>query len=666
MSMVESTFKDTSNQTGEYMMKNAKLTQWLPSVIVGCVLVASATDSLAQAWTNPKTFDATKGSWITWNGWGIQDDGSLLTQDPMIDALNDSNSGSLRYAVPFTGDSGDQVMTFGTLHDQWGWDNTTVINVIGNYKNLTLDFLLDPTTAPTKNGNFGTLQIGLVSSDWKTIKLGDYPIPDTATSWTHIVMPIDQTLANLEKVTGYYIYMWSGGDYTSPLMFNVDNIYLEPSTNEPPPAPPTLAQAKAVSGLNLIAAGTGPWDRQNVRTVNPVYSWIGKGSSPVSYAFTVKSYPGTNNAGFELHNYLVPAQYDPATGTATIGAGASPDWDQATCIFMDLQNQADGSATWTFRWKTNTPGSNGTYFSDVLGTLNEPAGILGTWTLTFVNDTSVLMTSPSGLTAEFEFSADKTSAFMDSQGAALPLYYYVGVKPNDHPENFGLGAIVSNAKIAGVSAPIDTDFSKAASLDTNVWEFSVNNAGAAQPVPADALFWLNWTLPDAGFVLQGSSVMASSGWSDLNIAPLQTGLKKSVLITTGTMPAASQGYFRMIKRAYAKLQVLMPGETSAPGTATGKTGKPDPQTVSVPFNVTVNAVDDTWHVITMAANDEIALTSSDDASGNVTLPANGNLVGGSRTFSVTVNAEGSFTFTATDATDTSKTANTGSAVTLVP
>jgi hypothetical protein len=363
---------------------------------------------------------------------------------------------------------------------------------------------------------------------------------------------------------------------------------------------------------------------------------------------------------------LVPTPYDPSTGPGTIGTGASVDWDQTNCVFMDLQNQADGSATWVFRWKTNAiPDGNGTYFSDPLASLNEPAGPLGTWTLTFLNNSDVKMTSPSGLTTNFVFSADKLAGYVDAQGAALPLYYYVGIKPNDHPTNYGMSAIVSRVKIDGVATPIDDDFTKDLVLNTNIWEYSVNNAGSVQIVPSNALFWMYWSLPDTGFVLQGSGIMAASGWNDLDLASLQTSKKKSVLISASNKPGIDQGYFRMMKRSFTKLQVLMPGETSAPGTATGKTGTPTQQNVSVPFNVTVNAVDDTWHLIPLAANDEIALTSSDDASGNVTLPANANLVGGTRTFSVTINAEGKFTFTASDVTDKTKTANTGSSVTLV-
>src|SRR5207302_385272 len=49
--------------------------------------------------------------------------------------------------------------------------------------------------------------------------------------------------------------------------------------------------------------------------------------------------------------------------------------------------------------------------------------------------------------------------------------------------------------------------------------------------------------------------------------------------------------------ALAKLQLLVPGETPAPGSATGKIGTPSAQTVGVGYSVTVNAVDANWNLV---------------------------------------------------------------------
>src|SRR5262249_20492277 len=101
---------------------------------------------------------------------------------------------------------------------------------------------------------------------------------------------------------------------------------------------------------------------------------------------------------------------------------------------------------------------------------------------------------------------------------------------------------------------------------------------------------------------------------------------------------------------------------AAPGTLTGKTGTPDPQTAGVAFTVRVNAVDANWNPAPYGADHTIHLTSSDSGA---TLPAtDADLSGGSLTASVTFSTSGTFTVTATDVTDATKTANTGSPTTV--
>jgi hypothetical protein len=96
---------------------------------------------------------------------------------------------------------------------------------------------------------------------------------------------------------------------------------------------------------------------------------------------------------------------------------------------------------------------------------------------------------------------------------------------------------------------------------------------------------------------------------------------------------------------FSKLQILLPGETAAPGTMYGKTGLPIAQTSGIPFNVTVNAVDGSWNLVN--TNDIIAITSSDV---NALLPTNAALSSGTHTFSVTLKTAGTYTITARDVT----------------
>src|SRR5207248_11065473 len=122
--------------------------------------------------------------------------------------------------------------------------------------------------------------------------------------------------------------------------------------------------------------------------------------------------------------------------------------------------------------------------------------------------------------------------------------------------------------------------------------------------------------------------------------------------TANTSPAIT-----VTAGAFVKLQLLAPGETAAPGTGTGKTGTPTAQTAGAAFNVTVNAVDANWNLVSSIHT--VGITSSD---ANATLPANAALVAGTRTFNVTLKTAGSWTATATDITDGTKTANTSPAI----
>jgi hypothetical protein len=74
---------------------------------------------------------------------------------------------------------------------------------------------------------------------------------------------------------------------------------------------------------------------------------------------------------------------------------------------------------------------------------------------------------------------------------------------------------------------------------------------------------------------------------------------------------------------------------------------PDGQIAGTVFNVTVNAVDANWNLLT-SVSDTVGITTSDANAG---LPLNAALVGGSQTFSVILKTAGSATVTTSDITD---------------
>jgi subtilisin-like proprotein convertase family protein len=156
-----------------------------------------------------------------------------------------------------------------------------------------------------------------------------------------------------------------------------------------------------------------------------------------------------------------------------------------------------------------------------------------------------------------------------------------------------------------------------------------------------------------GTITAGTSSVTISG---ITYAKAETGVEITATRTSGDIlsPATSSS-FNVVAGAFAHLQVLMPGETNAPGTATGKTGTPSPETVDVPFDVIVYAVDANWNII--STNDTVHFTSTDPSA---ILPADAPLSGGTGTFSVTLVTGGTNSVTVSDVTNPGIGSNTSS------
>src|SRR5438445_13862082 len=78
----------------------------------------------------------------------------------------------------------------------------------------------------------------------------------------------------------------------------------------------------------------------------------------------------------------------------------------------------------------------------------------------------------------------------------------------------------------------------------------------------------------------------------------------------GSLTANTSASVTVNAGAVTKLQILLPGETAAPGTATGKTGSPSAQTAgtATASGIVVNAVDANWNVVSTATTN-VTITS---------------------------------------------------------
>src|SRR3989339_824212 len=96
--------------------------------------------------------------------------------------------------------------------------------------------------------------------------------------------------------------------------------------------------------------------------------------------------------------------------------------------------------------------------------------------------------------------------------------------------------------------------------------------------------------------------------------------------------------------AAAKLQLLLPGEATIPGSASGKTGTLTAQVAGTAFNATVNCVDANWNKVT-SANPQAKVLTSDVSDSE---PAAAFLTLGTKSYSVTLVTAGIVVITATD------------------
>jgi hypothetical protein len=613
-------------------------------------------------YTNTFDTSTSTASWIYW--YGLKFNNTPMTWDGTMDAQSNANSGSLEVSLPF-GTNGDQGVWFGTFHNGYGYDGTTIYDGT-KFTNITFDIHVDPSSPLSPSGNFGVLQVGLVRQGWPnggTFDPNSSTIPASATNgWVHLNQTIDQTASGLDAVAGVnFKYTSYGGYPTNPITFWIDNldVHLSPSK----PAPPKLAPSftKPAAGLNLFSAGSNgdQYQRTNLKLQNTSGNGWLNAAGPVTYSVTITNFPdGAAYPGYQGHIFIT-------TGTPGNGETA-PDYVEANLVFLDIHENANRSAYAAFRYKTNQPNGNSmVYGAGTLGTVGS-SNILGKWSLSFSQNTNITVTSPDGTTLHTNITADAAALFAD------PLNVYFGAQPNS-PANFGQSVVLSAVSITGNATPVsDNFFADNWQLDTNnTWSIVAGDPTTVQLLAPDpGAIWVKWSLPDSGFGLQTSTNPASRGaWvtltgPDATVGPLlsfTSAGSRMVYLPSSVLGSTQASFFRLSQQVFTKLQVLLPGETNAPGTLSGKTGTPTPQKVGAAFEVTVNAVDNAWHSIN--STHTIHITSSDSSA---SLPLDAALANGTGTFSVTFGAAGSFTVTAADVTDNTKTSGTSSSVSATP
>ncbi|MGH8023367.1 MAG: hypothetical protein ACRED1_07285, partial [Limisphaerales bacterium] len=351
-----------------------------------------------------------------------------------------------------------------------------------------------------------------------------------------------------------------------------------------------------------------------------------------------------------------------------------PDWSATNDLWVALERNADGTVTAGIAYKTNQAAGNSQLFApptQMVPYNNETNGLtvpspIGTWSLTFNNNTSATLTAPGGSSTNVTLPANVAAQFNGYVGAFLYS------SANGLAANLGQYCTFSAFDITGVVTPVSENLTSGGLVSPFLETISQNYyyTGDYTNHPPDQVFatdtnvyWLAWTLPDAGFSPVVSPTLQDPAWTTLNDSIFENAGDHQMMLSKSDLPAGNTAFFALVQRNPYQLQVLLPGETNAPNTSTGKIGTPTAQSDSTETMVTINMCDSHWNIVN--SSDTISLTSSDSAAD---LPNPAALVNGTLTEGMFFGSQSppQFTVTASDDTATGILSNTSSPVTVGP
>jgi hypothetical protein len=403
----------------------------------------------------------------------------------------------------------------------------------------------------------------------------------TVLGWQHFISIIPggyTTISNL-------ILDFNGGGWTSSpsntIAYWIDGIKLLTGSGPPP----TIKfGGPAIAGLNFWTAsgdpaaptGAGQFDRHGIYT-GTLYNPFTQ--APATLSFTVADFP-TNAADTSYaFNFLIVG--------GTSGNNGAPDWEYGSVVYMTLQCNTNGIASWGFRWKTNWPNSNGNgnnpgpgfYFQNDLPFVTNPTPI-GKWTLALAADAqTVTMTSPNGNSTNFVLGVapdtDNLAANSDFSSGLGALYLDVMANnttnadaANSYRTNFYKRCVISRFSVSenGGLSGFTNDFTTAV-VDTNIWFTDMGDAQRSLfDVPSTNSYYLKWFTPDNSFALQtNNNAHNALAWST-------NGVPNAITFITGDIPHA--GFLLQTNRFTLIMPSTFPNSQYAKGTLLYRLAKP--------------------------------------------------------------------------------------------
>ncbi len=511
------------------------------------LLLAGSTSLVCAQTTNYliDQFDTDTTGSLANQGWGVAS--PIFTWDGTQNATttmgpNTAGSGSAQWVVAWP-TTDDQVMVTRRFN------NGDVLN-LNNYTNISFDIKFDPNSATDGAGSYGAIEV-----DWVPQSDGWPSTPNTQAyqsfasgnnGWQHVSLALSASAnSKLSAVTAIGFKLQqnkTGANLTGTTAFWMDNIILGALSEA---IHPTLSFSTLATppGLTMVAPGGGnEYNRTLLMALDSVngtrnFSWVGYAGVPVTYAMTISGYPDTNHTAFQSVIFLVP---NGGTGDPSV------DYTAANVAQMVVMNNADGTATGYFQYKTNQPNGNSMFQGSGNLAAITCAHPLGTWSLTFLNDTNVTLTGPGNVSTNFNLPDESVA-----QMFVNPLTAYFGNQQNGGG-NAGESSTYAEFKIQGITASpgIDEVFTNATVINPANWSvdaYAQNNTFIVQPTDK---YWVSWSIPDTGYGAEVSTNLGAGTWVDPGITNVITTTlgKKALLPSMATnFPAADTLFFRLKK-----------------------------------------------------------------------------------------------------------------------
>jgi len=407
--------------------------------------------------------------------------------------------------------------------------------VVANYT-LEFDMQINPFTPGfnmeiSVQGPTG----GTFSGDVSRFTVGSPPLPAAGAGYVHVSLPLSNSVAgnsgtplNPTDATfrigfGALAFPASIGDGTTPETIDVDNIVILMNTNPPAVPPPTLHIVKAKPALRIFEQNSGAtFNQEGIGTVDSSQSWIGSTpANPTTYKINIASFPPTPNTALHMQ-FVQTAVVNPFV---VFGNANAMDWR--------IRRDASGFFSQNVSWKTNSPNNGGLPNVAVANVTNTSTTGVGTWTLTFTNDTDGTLTAPDGSTNSFSLPPDMVALF------ANPVELCIGTTPGS-PAGYGEFFDINRITITNSVQVDDDDFTLDDTLNTGLWSpafsldsASANNAGSVFQVSTNTPLWLNWTIPDDLFQLATAPNLTNQ-WFSLMYYGSLTGVSNTIPTKMGT------------------------------------------------------------------------------------------------------------------------------------